>query len=113
MVAENTLLAYSAKSVDMIDFEKTECSYPKLNTFDRSKDTLPPAQYYDIICSYSSIEHCGLGRYGDKIDPHGDLFTMKEIHDWLVEDGIAMVAVPVASRSILHGIGHRLFGKDY
>ena len=38
---------------------------------------------YDCIFSYSSTEHCGLGRYGDPLDPDGDLTAMKHIYDKL------------------------------
>ena len=33
----------------------------------------------DHAFCYSSIEHSGLGRYGDIIDPEGDFFTMRMI----------------------------------
>ena len=36
---------------------------------------------YDIVIQYSSIEHSGLGRYGDYLDPEGDLKAMNDIYD--------------------------------
>ena len=33
---------------------------------------------FDVILSISSFEHDGLGRYGDPLDPDGDLRSMKE-----------------------------------
>jgi len=32
--------------------------------------------YFDFIISFASIEHSGLGRYGEIIHPFADLFTM-------------------------------------
>ncbi len=31
---------------------------------------------FDIMVSFSSLEHSGLGRYGDELNPWGDLITM-------------------------------------
>ena len=30
-------------------------------------------QQYDCVASFSSVEHSGLGRYGDELNPFGDL----------------------------------------
>jgi hypothetical protein len=43
---------------------------------------------YDIIISYLSIEHSGLGRYGDELDPFGDLKAMEQIRNKLNTNGI-------------------------
>jgi len=34
---------------------------------------------FDAVFSYSSLEHDGLGRYGDPRDPDGDLKRMEKI----------------------------------
>ena len=34
----------------------------------------------DVIVSFSSLEHDGQGRYGDPLDPDGDLVAMKELY---------------------------------
>jgi hypothetical protein len=31
---------------------------------------------FDLIVTYSSLEHSGLGRYGDSLNPWADLITM-------------------------------------
>ena len=31
---------------------------------------------FDAVVSFSSIEHSGLGRYGEALNPWGDLITM-------------------------------------
>jgi hypothetical protein len=36
--------------------------------------------YFDLVVSLSSIEHTGLGRYGDILNPFGDLIQMQKIH---------------------------------
>ena len=36
-------------------------------------------QKFDAIVSFSSLEHSGLGRYGDSFNPWGDRITMAQI----------------------------------
>ncbi|MCG8374868.1 MAG: DUF268 domain-containing protein, partial [Chlorobiales bacterium] len=74
---------------------------------------LPEKGSYDIICSFSSIEHNGLGRYGDPIDPDGDNKAIDEMYDILVTGGIALIGIPVAINNVLVGNGHRAYSKDY
>ena len=42
---------------------------------------------FDFAASFSSIEHSGLGRYGDPIDPIGDLREMLKIKCMLKKGG--------------------------
>ena len=44
-------------------------------------------QKYDIIISYASAEHAGLGRYGDAVDPQGDIREMRACHKNLKPTG--------------------------
>ena len=53
------------------------------------------SKMYDIIVSYSSIEHSGLGRYGDPLDPDGDIKTMKAIYNKLIPGGLLIWGAPV------------------
>ena len=36
----------------------------------------PDGLLFDLIVTYSSLEHSGLGRYGDSLNPWADLITM-------------------------------------
>lgn len=65
---------------------------------------------YDCIVSYSSVEHSGLGRYGDPLDPDGDLKTMKEIHKHLKSTGLCILGIPVG-RDCLVWNAHRIYGR--
>ena len=55
--------------------------------------------YFPIVTSLHAIEHFGLGRYGDTIDPLGDIKGLKEMHRVLKPGGIALFGVPVTTRS--------------
>ena len=53
-----------------------------------------PTQLFNVIISFSSTEHDGLGRYGDPINPNGDLAAMAEFHTLLQPNGHLLLGVP-------------------
>ena len=66
---------------------------------------------YDIIVSYSSVEHSGLGRYGDILNPNGDFETMEEIYSHLKDEtGLLFWGAPMGN-DILAWNSHRIYGK--
>ena len=65
---------------------------------------------YDCIVTFSSIEHSGLGRYGDPLDPNGDIKTMKAIHKNIKKDGLLVWGAPVGA-DVLVWNAHRIYGK--
>ena len=65
---------------------------------------------FDVILSISSIEHDGLGRYGDPINPKGDLEFMARAKKLLKEDGAMILAVPFG-RDCLCWNAHRIYGR--
>jgi hypothetical protein len=52
------------------------------------------------VSSIGAIEHAGLGRYGEALDPDGDLAIMHEMLRVLGPDGTLLIAVPVGSARI-------------
>jgi hypothetical protein len=63
-----------------------------------------------MIISYSSIEHSGLGRYGDILDPNGDLNTVKSIHANLKNDGFFILGVPIGLDTLVWN-ANRIYGE--
>jgi SAM-dependent methyltransferase len=65
----------------------------------------------DSVASLSSlhvIEHIGLGRYGDPIDPDGSVKAAREIVRVLAPGGCAYISVPIG-RSRVQFNGQRVF----
>lgn len=65
---------------------------------------------YDVGISISSFEHDGLGRYGDPIDPDGDIKTMSLVKNQIIKDGILFLSVPVGLDKVVFNL-HRVYGK--
>jgi len=56
--------------------------------------------FFDIVLAVSTIEHIGLGRYGDLIDKEGDVNAMKEIRRIMTNEGTLLMTVPFGRKSI-------------
>ena len=50
----------------------------------KSRDT----EEFTNAATYSSIEHSGLGRFGDPLNPNGDLDAMKQVHCMMKPGGL-------------------------
>lgn len=53
-----------------------------------------PERSFDIVLLISTIEHFGMGDYGDEILPDADKAAIERISDWLVKGGQLLVTVP-------------------
>ena len=57
------------------------------------------------------VEHVGLGRYGDALDPDGDLKAMAELKRVLAPGGSLLFVVPVGEPRVQFN-AHRIYGFD-
>eukprot|EP00953_Heterococcus_sp_UTEX-ZZ885_P005196 3277-Heterococcus_DN1.PRE.4 len=73
-------------------------------------DLIQSGQRFDAVISYSSLEHDGLGRYGDELNPNADLERMAKIKQLLTHDGLAYIAVPAGLDKLWFN-AHRVYGK--
>lgn len=60
-----------------------------------------------LSCMHT-VEHIGLGRYGDPLDPDGDLKAMAELRRVLAPGGSLLFVVPVGAARI-HFNAHRIY----
>lgn len=66
----------------------------------------------DLIVSFSSIEHFGLGRYGDELNENGDIEFMKRVYHLLPQKGSCIIGVPVAQEYKLDFPWHRIYDPE-
>lgn len=57
------------------------------------------------------VEHVGLGRYGDSLDPDGDLKAIAELKRVVSSGGTLLFVVPIGSPSIMFN-AHRIYSYD-
>jgi hypothetical protein len=58
------------------------------------------------------IEHIGLGRYGDEVDPAGDLKAAKELVRVLSLHGYLLIVVPMGEHAKIRFNAHRIYNYD-
>jgi SAM-dependent methyltransferase len=66
----------------------------------------------DSVSSLHAIEHFGLGRYGDPIDPDGHLKALNNIYQMLKKKGTFYFGVPFGPQRIEFN-GQRVFSMNY
>ena len=67
----------------------------------------------ESISSICVIEHIGLGRYGDKLDPFGSEKAISEIKRVLSAKGNLYISLPVDSENKIYFNAHRAFTREY
>jgi SAM-dependent methyltransferase len=109
---EAMALTEGARRVVTIEHNAVSYRHPALHAYTHraffaSKER---PETFDVILSISSFEHDGLGRYGDPLDPDGDLRSMKEAAQILRPGGIMILAVPIARDAVVWN-AHRVYGR--
>jgi hypothetical protein len=113
---EGLLLNAGAKSVFTFEYSTIQSSHPGLFAREPRQvaaeviaGTFEPV---DLIISFSSIEHSGLGRYGDALNPDGDLEAMQQAWCMLKPGGLNILGVPMACNERGQTVfnAHRIYG---
>ncbi|KAL7079850.1 hypothetical protein ACQ4LE_000713 [Meloidogyne hapla] len=110
---ESILLANGASKIVKIDYQHIEIGHKNiifLNAFDLIKAREVYFDTFDFIASFSSIEHSGLGRYGDPIDPMGDIREMQKLGCILKPGGLFFLGIPVGQDDVGYNC-HRTYGR--
>ncbi len=103
---EAMALTFGAKSVTCVEYSDRDVTYPDL-TYVKPGTT---DQLFDAAFSISSFEHDGLGRYGDPINPEGDLDTMLKIKSIIKPNGLLYLSIPIGT-DLLFWNSRRHYGK--
>ncbi|MBI4945021.1 MAG: DUF268 domain-containing protein [Bacteroidetes bacterium] len=63
-----------------------------------------------LSCMHT-VEHIGLGRYGDNLDPDGDLKAINELRRVLAPNGNLLFVVPIGKPKIIFN-AHRIYSHE-
>lgn len=100
---ESTLalsLASLGHEVHVVDPRGYRLSHPGVHAHELRLDELPPGERFDAAIALSSIEHFGLGAYGeDRVDTRQDRVALELILRTLKSDGLLVLTVPCATIS--------------
>lgn len=111
--AEAASIRFGATKVTTIEYMPIATTHPKHVAYTpneaAAKYLSKTMELADYIITFSSVEHDGLGRYGDPLNAFGDLESIAKMHCLLKEGGILFFAVPVGQDDI-HYNAHRIYG---
>ena len=98
------------QQVVLIDIRKMESHLPYVSFIQADATSLYGIadESVESISALCSLEHFGLGRYGDEIDPDACFKAMKSIQRVLKKGGHAYIAVPIGAEHLEFNI-HRIF----
>jgi len=105
---ESVCLSYGGLCTT-IEYNKILTDHPGLKFLtpdDYDKDPLK----FDAALSISSFEHDGLGRFGDPLNPQGDLQAMQKMKSMLKPGGLMYLAVPLGVDTVIWN-ANRVYGK--
>jgi len=104
---EAMVIEAGAESCTVIEYSPRPSFHPKIQYLQPHEVT---DEQYDVCLSISSYEHDGLGRYGDPLDPDGDLKAMSKTRQNLTDDGLLFLCVPMGVDKVVFNL-HRVYGK--
>ena len=68
-----------------------------------------PDNHIECLSCLSVLEHIGLGRYGDELNPEGDLLAISELKRVLAFGGSLLLVVPIRYEPQLQFNAHRIY----
>ena len=75
---------------------------------DLMSDKSLPLESDSVSCLHA-IEHFGLGRYGDTLDPDGHKLGFRNLVEMVAKMGTLYISFPIASQNEVHFNAHRVF----
>jgi SAM-dependent methyltransferase len=100
--------------VVFVDIRPIELPLPGLTCVAGSLLHLPfPDASVQSLSSLCVVEHIGLGRYGDPLDPWGTEKAIAELKRVLAPGGSLYLSAPIEDQNTLYFNAHRAFTEDY
>ena len=112
---EATCLALGALKVTTLEYGSIESQHPQIETLTpqafREMYFASKLSNFDGVVSISSLEHSGLGRYGDALNPWGDLIATGRAWCVTKPNGFLLLGLPGGSEDNIRYNAHRMYGK--
>ncbi len=102
--------ASSLFQIDFYDYRPANITLSNLQCLknDLTKLTFEDNSIHSLSCMHV-IEHIGLGRYGDPINPNGDIVAINEIKRVIKPNGHLLFVVPIGCKAKIQFNAHRIY----
>jgi len=99
--------------IDFYDYRPAALVLSNLRSLKGDLHSLPfESNSVESLSCMHTIEHVGLGRYGDPIDPDGDIKAIKELCRVLKSGGSLLFVTPVGNETVIEWNAHRIYTYD-
>jgi hypothetical protein len=115
---EVALLMAGARCVTTLEYGRVNVTAERMEAFvpneyaDTWLSAWPNPPLMDAVVSYSSLEHSGLGRYGETLNPYGDLDASEEAYCMLKPGGLLYLEMEWGNVSEIVWNAHRVYGPE-
>lgn len=104
-----TIALHMGCKITTVEYNLPVCTHPDIELL-YWDDFCKKEEVYDAVVSFSSIEHSGLGRYGDPLNPRGDLEAVEVIKSKINKKGVFILGIPCGRVDFLVWNCHRVYG---
>lgn len=89
-------------NVTVLDVRPLEIEIPGLQVLlgNAQKELVGQVKMHESVSSLHSIEHFGLGRYGDQLDPSGHYLGLQNISECVSDGGHFYVSFPIGHENV-------------
>ena len=113
---EAICLANGARHVTTLEYGHIESQHPDVTSilpteFNRLYHG-GAAPQFDAVVTFSSVEHSGLGRYGDALNPWGDIITIARAWCVTTDDATLTIGVPWGTQDEIQFNAHRVYSRN-
>jgi hypothetical protein len=109
---EAIMYTYGAAHLTTSEYQVPEITGKFSSTFSslHHEELLKNPKQFDMVSSFSSLEHDGLGRYHDPLSPGADLQQMRNLIMLTKPGGLLIVEVPIVAEDRILFNGARYYG---
>jgi hypothetical protein len=94
-----------------VGMEHLDVGHERLTYIQQDFLTVQLEVQFDWVINASTIEHVGLGRYGDPVGPDLDLQAMAKLRGLMKPGGIQLMTCPIGKDASI-GHWHRVYGAE-
>jgi len=103
----------SFREIDIVDIRKLpETNHPNIQFIQADIQSSSLEGEWDSVSCLHTLEHFGLGRYSDPIDPSGHLAGLSNLIDLCSPGGKLYLSFPIASVARVDFNAHRVFHPE-
>lgn len=106
-------IASAVCPIDFYDYRPVKLNFPEVTAAFADLNNLPfETESVESISCMHVIEHIGLARYGDKMDPIGDIRAINELKRVTKKGGSILFVVPVNNTPLVQFNAHRIYSYE-